>query len=213
MVEKIIINPDKVRGYGNIMNQHSVTDYTKYVCTLTEETDTVNGQNNTVYKLISGAFFYDSGVTPTNNTSDWYYNNTKLSLTPTSTGTTVTDIAGDSNVQVLTANKPGTTAGGYDYTKPFQVEVDIISYTADSSANIQVYDGTNNVYRRFDALGIGATTGAHVKVKVLTDKVEFYVNGELTYTSSTSMGTSRTALRLGADGNTIKFKNFIVRDL
>ena len=213
MVEKIIITPEKVRAYGNIILPKNSTDFTTEGALFSYGTETVNGQNNTVYKLISGAFFYDSGVTPTNNTSDWYYDNTKLTLTPSSTGTTVTDIAGDSNVQVLTANKPGTTAGGYDYTKPFSVEVDILSYTADSSANIQVYDGTNNVYRRFDALGIGATTGANVKVKVLTDKVEFYVNGELTYTSSTSMGTSRTALRLGADGNTIKFKNFIVRDL
>ena len=213
MVEKIIITPEKVRAYGNIILPKSATDFTTNGGLFSYGTEKVNGQNNTVYKLISNAFFYDSGVTPTNNTSDWYYDNTKLTLTPSSTGTTVTDIAGDSNVQVLTANKPGTTAGGYDYTKPFQVEVDILSYTADSSANIQVYDGTNNVYRRFDALGIGATTGANVKVKVLTDKVEFYVNGELTYTSSTRMGTSRTALRLGADGNTIKFKNFIVRDL
>lgn len=213
MVEQIIITPEKVRAYGNIILPKSATDFTTEGALFSYGTETVNGQKNTIYKLISGAFFYDSGVTPTNNTEDWYYDDTKLTLTTTSTGTTLKHIDANDSVQALVANKPGTPAGGYDYTKPFSVEVDILSYTAGSAANIQIYDGTNNVYRRFDALGIGATTGAHVKVKVLTDKVEFYVNGELTYTSSTSMSNSRAALRLGTNGNTIKFKNFIVRDL
>lgn len=51
MVEKIIINPDKVRGYGNILNVHTSTDYELSDCTITETTDTVNGQSMTVYEL------------------------------------------------------------------------------------------------------------------------------------------------------------------
>ena len=51
MVEKIIINPNEVRGYGNIMSPHNSTDYELSDCTITETTDTVNGQTMTVYEL------------------------------------------------------------------------------------------------------------------------------------------------------------------
>lgn len=212
MVEQIIITPEKVRAYGNIILPKSATDFTTEGALFSYGTETVNGQNNTVYKLISNAFFYDSGVTPTNNTEDWYYDNTKLTLTATSTGTTITHTY-TSGTQVLIANKPGTTAGGYDYTPPFQVEFDLLDYTSSSSCDIQVYDGTNNSYRSFNNMSIPTNTLTHIKVKVLSDKVEFYADNELKYTASNTMSTSRTALRLGATDNIIKFKNFIVRDL
>ena len=51
MVEKIIINPDKVRGYGNIMSPHSSGDYSLEDCTIATGTDTVNGATETVYTL------------------------------------------------------------------------------------------------------------------------------------------------------------------
>ena len=51
MVEKIIINPNKVRGYGNVLNVHSSTDYDLEDCTIESGTDTVNGATETVYTL------------------------------------------------------------------------------------------------------------------------------------------------------------------
>lgn len=51
MVEKIIINPNKVRGYGNIMSPHSSGDYSLEDCTIATGTDTVNGATETVYTL------------------------------------------------------------------------------------------------------------------------------------------------------------------
>ena len=51
MVEKIIINPNKVRGYGNIMSPHSSSDYSLEDCTIATGTDTVNGATETVYTL------------------------------------------------------------------------------------------------------------------------------------------------------------------
>ena len=67
MVEKITINPTKVRAYGNIINQHSTADYTNYACTLTETTDTVNGQTMTVYELEDTILFFDKGTTTIHN--------------------------------------------------------------------------------------------------------------------------------------------------
>ena len=55
MVEKIIINPNKVRGYGNIMMSHSSSDYELEDCTISTGTDTVNGATETVYTLTSTA--------------------------------------------------------------------------------------------------------------------------------------------------------------
>lgn len=55
MVEKIIINPNKVRGYGNIMSPHSISDYSLEDCTIATGTDTVNGATETVYTLTSTA--------------------------------------------------------------------------------------------------------------------------------------------------------------
>ena len=211
MVEKIIINPNKVRGYGNIINQHSTTDYTNYTCTLTEETDTVNGAETIIYEMEDTILFYDSGVTPTNNTDDWYYTEGRLTITPSSTGTTITNTY--TGTSLLIANKPGTSQGGYDYTPPFQVEFDLLDYTSGSSCDIQVYDGTNNSYRSFRNMSIPTNTLTHIKVKVLSDKVEFYADNELKHTITATMGNSRTALRLGAPDDIIKFKNFIVRDL
>ena len=51
MVEKIIINPNEVRGYGNIMSSHTSSDYELSDCTISSGTDTVNGASATVYTL------------------------------------------------------------------------------------------------------------------------------------------------------------------
>ena len=51
MVEKIIVNPNEIRGYGNILNVHSSSDYDLEDCTIATGTDTVNGATETVYTL------------------------------------------------------------------------------------------------------------------------------------------------------------------
>ena len=55
MVEKIIVNPNKIRGYGNIMSSHTSSDYELVDCTISSGTDTVNGASATVYTLTSTA--------------------------------------------------------------------------------------------------------------------------------------------------------------
>ena len=51
MVEKIIINPEEIRGYGNIIIPHVTSDYDVVNASLESGTDTVNGQSMTVYEL------------------------------------------------------------------------------------------------------------------------------------------------------------------
>ena len=51
MVEKIMITPEKVRGYGNIISPKTGADFTVNDCTLIVDTDTVNGELVTVYDL------------------------------------------------------------------------------------------------------------------------------------------------------------------
>ena len=49
MVEKIIVNPEEIRGLGNIVSPHSIEDYELYNSTLEESTDTVYGSTSNVF--------------------------------------------------------------------------------------------------------------------------------------------------------------------
>lgn len=51
MVEKIIINPTKVRAYGNIIGAKDSTDYDTYNAYITEITDTVYGSTSNVFSM------------------------------------------------------------------------------------------------------------------------------------------------------------------
>ena len=78
MVEKIIINPEEVRGLGNIMSPHSSSDYEVYMSSISSGTDTVNGQTMTVYEMTDTIVFRDKGTT--NDHADiWTLSNFTLS--------------------------------------------------------------------------------------------------------------------------------------
>ena len=49
MVEKIIITPEKVRAYGNVVSPHTLNDYETYNSSLSEGTATINNRTMTVY--------------------------------------------------------------------------------------------------------------------------------------------------------------------
>ena len=51
MVEKIIINPTEVRAYGNIIGSKGSTDYDTYNSTITQTTETVNGEDTVVMEI------------------------------------------------------------------------------------------------------------------------------------------------------------------
>ena len=51
MVEKITVNPESIRAYGNVMMSKSASDYDTYLSTVTETTDTVYGATQNVMTL------------------------------------------------------------------------------------------------------------------------------------------------------------------
>ena len=51
MVEKIIINPTEIRAYGNIIGAKTSTDYDTYNSTITQTTETVNGEDTIVMEI------------------------------------------------------------------------------------------------------------------------------------------------------------------
>ena len=51
MVEKIIINPTEIRAYGNIIGEKTSTDYDTYNSTITQTTETVNGEDTVVMEI------------------------------------------------------------------------------------------------------------------------------------------------------------------
>ena len=51
MVEKIIVNPNEIRGYGNIHEPTVASDWSKYGSNLTKTTDTVDGATTDVFQL------------------------------------------------------------------------------------------------------------------------------------------------------------------
>ena len=50
-LDKIIVQPENVRGLGDVLSPKSASDFEEYLSTLTSSTDTVNGASMTVYSL------------------------------------------------------------------------------------------------------------------------------------------------------------------
>lgn len=51
MVEKILISPNRLRCYGNVINEHGLEDYELNKSILVKMTDTINGVLQTVYQF------------------------------------------------------------------------------------------------------------------------------------------------------------------
>lgn len=51
MVEKIIVNPQKVRGLGNIVLEKDSEDFVEYLCDISEDVETINGVLEDVFTL------------------------------------------------------------------------------------------------------------------------------------------------------------------
>lgn len=51
MANKIIVNPSKVRGLGNIVSKKDVADFEKNYCDVTKSTENINNTSFTVYTL------------------------------------------------------------------------------------------------------------------------------------------------------------------
>ena len=89
MVEKIIINPNKVRGYGNIVSSKGVSDFITYAGSITEGTDTVYGATEKVYTVEDTFIFTDGGTTNNHNTNWTKYNAQNITVNVTDEYTAV----------------------------------------------------------------------------------------------------------------------------
>ncbi len=66
MVEKLIISPESIRAYGNIVESHSLTDYSTFHSGLAKISESVNGVLSPVYSLVYSLyglmFGFDDGA-------------------------------------------------------------------------------------------------------------------------------------------------------
>ena len=120
MVEKIIINPTKVRAYGNIVNVKSDGDYEPVDCTITEDTDTVYGATVNVI-VMEPDLGEATTLTVTSSSSTLVLDNTvnisatlKDSSNAAISGATITFKEGTTTLGTSTTNSSGVAT--YTYT-------------------------------------------------------------------------------------------------
>ena len=198
MVEKIIINPNKVRGYGNIINQHNTTDYTNYACTLTETTDTINGQTMPVYEMEDTILFWDKAVTGMKNTN-WQNYSSRLTVATDTIGTTVSKGSSNGFYYVKNGDKTFTNC---------IIEFDIIS-----CANVFWYlSGQSSTTQNLINLGTYYPNGGHCKIIMNNGVAKAYLDGvqvvnDITITATSPYGMG-FRINAGTETREIKFKNF-----
>ena len=202
MVEKIIINPEEVRGLGNIMSPHSSSDYEVYMSSITTGTDTVNGQTMTVYELEDTILFWDKAVTGMKNTN-WTNYSSRLNISTDENGTLLNK--GSSNGYYFVNNSQFIYS---DYICEFDiVEVGGQAYWYHQASSTSVQDVIN-----FASYNL---SGKHIKMICQDGIMKVYADGNQ-IGSDISLTTS-TPFEMGFRVNTsttqdryIKYKNFKV---
>ena len=203
MVEKIIINPNEVRGYGNILNPHSAEDYEPYLTTVTETTDTVEGRTMTVYEME-----YEGNLTPTTltltvNSSSVYIGDTvtfTATLKDTSnnavSGATVTFKEGSTSLGTGTTNSSGVatlsttslTVGSHSVTANYGGDS---TYAGSNSSSVSV-TVSHNYSLAFSSSSYTASGGSAEVSVTLTDNSVAVSGATVTFTGGTSTVTGTT---------------------
>ena len=66
MVEQIRVNPEEVRGYGNVLEEHELLDFHNVKSSISKISDTVDGALHNVYRLMYSlygfVFDFDNGA-------------------------------------------------------------------------------------------------------------------------------------------------------
>ena len=195
MVEKIIINPNKVRGYGNIMSPHSTSDYETYASSITSGTDTVNGVETTVYTMTDTIIFWDKGTST--DYSAWA-SSTTMNITRDSECTTVTPV--DSSV----FSSRYLTITTDDCTIEFDVKCSNVSEAFFSIRQ----NGTSKKSFFPSTCGISADTWYHIQITIEGTAVTLYNDG-VQKDTGTADSHNRFYFTSNANvSNNIKYKNF-----
>ena len=212
MVEKIIINPEEVRGLGNIMSPHSSSDYEVYMSSISSGTDTVNGQTMTVYELEDTIIFYDKATSQAKNTH-WKIRSSDqsdLTVTVGTGGTTLTNTSTSAS-RFYFANPDDSTSDSPPITiSDFVVEADILdsSFTdSDSQIAFLLQGQTTSLNLK------GYTAPYHIKIEKEGTSAKQYVNDTLIRTTTIS---DRTTYYMGFQlykRGSITFREYIIREI
>lgn len=204
MVEKITINPTKVRGYGNIMNVHSSTDYDAYMSSISTGTDTVNGQTMTVYEMTDTIVFRDKGTT---NDHEDIWTLSHFTLTRGDKYSTLLKGTSTSTCLLNTSHKISPTQ---------TIEFDICQMYGSNVAIIYIRnDGSTSSLAQYNLSDLGASLEEWVHVKIAfngTDTIILYSDklSEPIYKNITTSTNYRLMLNGYGNVTELRFKNVIV---
>ena len=196
-MDKMIIEPTKVRAYGNILAPKLGSDFETYMCGVSEGTDTVDGVETTVF-TIPEYLFIDRGTSSSYST-DWTNNNSYVTVTRSSTETTLT--------------RTGSNNGFYELqnkiTDTCTIEADL--WLNDTGEHISLrHDSTVIDWVTLSEYSLSASTWYHFKIKLDGTTAKIYVDGVLKGTYTYSNTVNRWVFRLNSSSLQIKYKNFMI---
>ena len=160
MVEKIIVNPNKIRGYGNIHEPTVATSWSKYESKLTKTTDTVDGATTDVFQLspITYTLSFDSASYTTGDGNLTIYvtvyndemttiPNVTVTITGAGSGTGTTNINGVATINVTGITASGTLTAIYEFsTATATVTYQTTTYSlafSQSTYTIELFDSVS----------------------------------------------------------------------
>jgi len=150
------------------------------------------------YGVIDGTF-KDIG-TDVPKTATWYNQGNNFTITPDSSGTTVS--ASTSSLQSMFADSNGFSAS-FKFDSVICVEFDLIS--ADNTFIFAILGNSNT------SITCSVSQTGHYKIYYDGEKQYKYLNGELIETPSVRTLTPNCAVGFRINGTgTIKFKNFVI---
>ena len=209
MVEKIIVNPNEVRGLGDIVSSKGASDFIEYASSVTQGTDTVYGAGSKVFTLEDTFVFSDGGVTG-NKSTDWYVrtaDTSELTVTVDDNGTLLSS-TGTTTSRYYFANPEHSTSTSPPITmSDFVIECDVLSasYNLSDSQCALFLQGLSSAFNLKSY-----TAPYHLKLVKEGTSVTKYVNG-------TSVGTTTISSRSNYYAGfqlykkcSIKFKNYII---
>lgn len=209
MVEKIIINPTKVRGYGNIVSSKGANDFITYAGSITEGTDTVYGATEKVYTVEDTFIFTDGGTTNNKNTD--YTTGSALTISTTTEGTSVSSTSSNSG----TGRYRGNTA----ITGDFELIADVKLNQAYSSVGLYfgVYSNDYTIFR------IKTQDWVTVKIKRVNSSYTVQTSTDgTTWTDTTFQQNNSTSNSVypvlyiynnSGSSNSLTYKNLLVLSL
>lgn len=203
MVEKIIVNPNEVRGLGDIVSPKSDTDFIEYASSVTEGTDTVYGATEKVFSLEDTFIFSDGGTT--SNYTNWDFVASHMQMTRQDTYTELK--------RTTNATSFGYIIKNLSVTDGITIEFDLKQATPSSS---------NDQYLSFRDSEGSSKLGLSMNYESLNDgewhHYKLVVNG-LTVTpvidgvqkSNLTLSGSWSRIQLEARNDAVHhFKNFVI---